>query len=328
MVIAPPSISSAHPGEGHAVQGAELAARVASGPGFWTDRPGELDRQGLLGELLAADVIARALREAPAAHRYDRVLPAKMTVICILVACLFPGAGHDTVLATASGLPGLRLRPGTGTPTGPALSQARRLPGEQAMKRTVELGAAVADADLGITALWKGLEVTALDGTTMELFRNDALACEFGTPGEGARPVLRIAAHMRTASRRWIGAAAGGYHDGENALADQLEGSFRPGMPNLADRGFFSMDRFPRFSAAGADLARRVKNSAKSVPLKTIRALPDGSELVMPHESDGMRTRRRRESGDPHAERLPAPRPGSSPSPSSPKPAAAGRKPA
>ena len=56
-------------------------------------------------------MIARALREAPAGHKYDRVLTAKMTVICVLVACLFPGVGYDTVVATAFGLPGLKLRP-------------------------------------------------------------------------------------------------------------------------------------------------------------------------------------------------------------------------
>ena len=65
------------------------------------------------------------------------------------------------------------------------------------------------------------------------------------------------------------------------------------------------MHRWIRFSAAGADLAWRIKNGAKSVPLKTIRTLPDGSELVMLHESDGMRTRRRKEAGDPRADRLP-----------------------
>ena len=70
-----------------------MAARIASGPGFWTEWLAELDRQGLLEELLAEDVIARALREAPSGHKYDRVLTAKMTVICVLVACLFPGAG-------------------------------------------------------------------------------------------------------------------------------------------------------------------------------------------------------------------------------------------
>ena len=173
------------------------------------------------------------------------------------------------------------------------------------MKRIFELDAAVPDAELGIGLLWKGLEITAIDGTTMELGRNDVLEGEFGTPAERARPVLRVTAHVRTASFRWIGAAIGGYHDGENALADELEGSFGPGMLNLADRGFFSMYRWVRFSGTGADLAWRIKNGAKSVPLTTVKTLPDGSELVMLHESDGMRTRRRRETGDRQAERLP-----------------------
>jgi hypothetical protein len=304
MLVELSSIPPAPPGEEDAVP-AGLAARVASGPGFWTDWLAEPGRQGLLEDLLADGVIARALREAPTGHRYDRVLTAKMTVICVLVACLFPGGGYDAVLAKAFRLPGLRFSPGTGVPAGSALSQARRLLGEQAMRRIFELDAERSDADLGITALWKGLEVTAIDGTTMELARNEALAWEFGTPADGARPLVRMAAHVRTASRRWIGAELGGYHDGENDLADKLEWSFRPGMLNLADRGFFSMDRFLRFSATGAHLAWRVKNGAKCVPFKTVRELPDGSELVMLHESDGMRTRRRRDTGNPHAGRLP-----------------------
>jgi hypothetical protein len=304
MLITPASTVAAPP-RGDNQEAAEMAARVASGPGFWAEWLAQLDRQGLLEDLLADGVIARALREAPSGHRYDRVLTAKMTVICVLVACLFPGAGYDAVLATAFGLPGLRRPPGAEVPSGSAFSQARKLLGEQVMKRIFELDAAVADADLGIGLLWKGLEVTAIDGTTMELGRNGVLEGEFGTPAERARPVLRVTAHVRTATFRWIGAVIGGYHDGENALADQLEGSFRPGMLNLADRGFFSMHRWIRFSGTGADLAWRIKNSAKSVPLKTLRVLPDGSELVMLHESDGMRTRRRRDTQNPQAERLP-----------------------
>jgi hypothetical protein len=297
MLAELPSIPPVPSGQEDAVPD-DLAARVASGPGFWTEWLGELDRRGLLEELLAEDVIARALLEAPTGHRYDRVLTAKMTVVCVLVACLFPGDGYDAVLARAFGLPGLRFKPGAEVPAGSAFSQAR-------MRRVFELDAARGDAELGITVRWEGLEVTAIDGTTMELFRDDALACEFGTPAAGARPLLRIAAHVRTASRRWIGAEIGGYHDGENDLADKLEWSFGPGMLNLADRGFFSMDRFLRFSAAGAHLAWRVKNAAKCVPFKTVRVLPDGSELVMLHESDGMRTRRRRETGNRDAGRLP-----------------------
>jgi hypothetical protein len=167
---------------------------------------------------------AQALREAPTGHRYDRVPTAKMTAVCVLVACLFPGAGYDAVLATAFGLPGLRLKLGTGTPTGSAFSEARKLLGEQAMKKIFELDAAVSDADLGTGLLWRGLEVTAIDGTTMELARNNVLADAFGTPAEGARPMLRITAHARTVTFRWIGAATSGYHDGENALADHGTG--------------------------------------------------------------------------------------------------------
>ncbi|MGI8447717.1 MAG: IS4 family transposase [Streptosporangiaceae bacterium] len=305
MVITPASTSGAPQRENDEAAAAEMAARIASGPGFWTDWLTELDRQGLLESMLAEDVIARALREAPSGHRYDRVLTAKMTVVCVLVACLFPGAGYDTVLATAFGLPGLRSRPGAGVPSGSAFSQARKLLGEQAVKRIFELDAAVPDAGLGIGLLWKGLEVTAIDGTTMELARSGVLEDEFGTPADGARPLLRVTAHVRTATFRWIGAAVGGYRDGENALADQLEDTFRPGMLNLADRGFFSMDRFLRFSAAGAHLAWRIKNGAKSVPLRTLKTLPDGSGLVILRESDGMRTRRRRDTASPRAERLP-----------------------
>src|SRR5271163_1202774 len=303
MVIAPASTPvAAHRDSDGA---AEIAARVASGPGFWTEWLAELGRPGLLEELLAGGVIARALREAPSGHKYDRVLTAKMTVVCVLVACLFPGGGYDAVLATAFGLPGLRSGPGADIPSGSAFSQARKLLGEQVMQRLFELDAAVADADLGIGLLWKGLEVTAIDGTTMELARNGVLDGEFGTPADGARPLLRVTAHVRTATFRWIGAAIGGYHDGENALADQLEGSFRPGLLNLADRGFFSMFRWLRFSGAGADLAWRVKNGAKSVPARTLEVLPDGSELVILLESGGMHARRRKDAPASRPGRLP-----------------------
>jgi hypothetical protein len=283
---------------------APAAARIAAGPGFWTEWLSGLSREGLLEALLADGVIARALREAPTRHRYDSALDAKMTVVCVLVACLFPEKGYDGVLAKAFGLPGLRCRPGK-APAGSALSQARARLGEQAMRKIFELDAERGDAELGIEALWKGLEVTALDGTTMELARDTALACEFGSSSAAGRPLLRIAAHVRTATRRWIAAEPGGYLEGENDLADRLEWSFRPGMLNLADRGFFSMDRFVRFAATGAELAWRVKNSAKSVPCKRLEVLPDGSELVVLRESDGMRARRRRESRNHAAPRLP-----------------------
>ena len=107
----------------------ELAARVAAGPAFWADWVDELDRGGLLEELLGRDAIGRALAEAPGSGRYDSALNAKMTLVCVLAGCLFPGEGYDRVLARAFGIPGLRFWPGP-VPTG-----QRPVPGQGAARR-------------------------------------------------------------------------------------------------------------------------------------------------------------------------------------------------
>ena len=282
-----------------------LLAQAVAGPGLWEDLLGELRRAGLIAELLADGVIARAVAQAEHGHKLDRALTAEVTAMAVIAGALFPDQGYDLILARTFAMPGLPVKPGTVTPSGPALSKARILLGEQVMRRIFEIDAARADAGLGIGAAWHGLEVTAIDGTTIELSGNDELAEAFGVPSGGTKPKLRIAAHARTGSRRWIAAAIGGYLDGENTLADELEQSFTGGILNTADRGFFSMDRWIRFSARGAHLAWRVKNGARSVPFKTLQTLKDGSELVLLRESGSMLGRRRREHGDKTLPRLP-----------------------
>ncbi len=282
----------------------ELLAQAVAGPGFWEDFLGELRREGLISELLADGTIARAVADADHGHRLDRALTAEVTAMCVITGALFPD-GYPVILARVFAMPGLVIKPGTVTPSAPALSKARVLLGEQVMRRLFELDAARTDADLGISAAWHGMEVTAVDGTTIELSPADELADEFGVPEGGTKPKIRVVAHARTATRRWVAAAVGGYLDGENTLADELQASFTAGIINLADRGFFSMDRWIRFSANGAHLAWRVKNGAKSVPFRTIQTLKDGSELVLLRESSGMLGKRRRQAGDKTLTRLP-----------------------
>jgi hypothetical protein len=48
-----------------------------------------------------------------------------------------------------------------------------------------------------------------------------------------------------------------------------------------------------------------MKNGPKSMPFKTLKTLPDGSELVILHESNAMPGKRRRDIADPAAPRLP-----------------------
>ena len=290
MVLSPAPIVPAGQGgdEAGPAEAGGLLAQAVAGPGLWEDLLGELRRAGLIAELLADGVIARAVAQAEHGHKLDRALTAEVTAMAVIVGALFPDQGYDLILARTFAMPGLPVKPGTVTPSGPALSKARVLLGEQVMRRVFEIDAARSDADLGIGAAWHEMEVTAIDGTTIELFNDAELAEAFGVPTGGTKPKLRIAAHVRTASRRWIAAAVGGYLDGENTLADELEQSFTGGILNTADRGFFSMDRWIRFSARGAHLAWRVKNGAKSVPFKTLKTLNDGSELVLLRESDSM----------------------------------------
>jgi hypothetical protein len=91
----------------------------------------------------------------------------------------------------------------------------------------------------------------------------------------------------------------------EQHLVDRLADALQPGTLNLADRNFFSMARWIRFTATGAHLAWRVKNGAKSLPARIIRILPDGSALVRLHESDSMLSYRRTKNGDKSLTRLP-----------------------
>ena len=64
------------------------------------------------------------------------------------------------------------------------------------------------------------------------------------SPLPAAKPLLRLVGLLHSGTRRWKAAVIGRYLDGENALADGLQDAFGPGQLNLADRGFFSMDRW------------------------------------------------------------------------------------
>jgi hypothetical protein len=278
---------------------AGLAVRVAAGPGPWEDEEwlAGLRRESLPESLLAGGTIAAAAA-AGHAHKQERALNAEVTALCLVTGALFPVLGYDSVLTLVFGMPGVPVRPGTPVPTGPAYSKARERSGEAPARAMFEADAARAGIPAAPDGTAFGLEITQIDGTTLELFSDPLLAEEFGVPAPGARPLLRLVGLLHSGTRRWRAAVIGRYLDGENALADGLQDAFGPGQLNLADRGFLSMDRWIRFSGTSAHLLWRVKNGAKCVPFKTLRVLKDSSELVLLRESTSMRARRRKAAGD------------------------------
>ena len=297
MPVAVPSTPGGDPG---------LAARVAAGPGLWEDEDwlADLHRESLIGSLLADGTIAAAAA-AEHAHKQERALNAEVTALCLVTGALFPVLGYDPVLALVFGMAGTPVRPGTPVPAGPAYSKARERHGEAPARAMFRHDAARGGIPAGPDGTAFGLELTQIDGTTLELFNDPLLAEEFGVPSPRAKPLLRLVGLLHSGTRRWKAAVIGRYLDGENALADGLQDAFGPGQLNLADRGFLSMDRWTRFSGTGAHLLWRVKNAAKSVPFRTLHLLKDGSELVLLRESNEMRARRRKTAGDPALLSLP-----------------------
>jgi len=156
MVLSPAPVVPAGQGGGEAgsADAGSLLAQAAAGPGFWEDLLGELRRQDLIAELLADGVIARAVAQAGHGHKLDRVLTAEVTTCASSSARSSRTGGYDMVLARTFAMLGLPVKPGTVTPSGPALSRARVLLGDQVMRRIFEIDAcsgrcSAAGLDLG-----------------------------------------------------------------------------------------------------------------------------------------------------------------------------------
>ena len=221
---------------------AGLAARVAAGPGRWEDEDwlADLRRESLPESLLAGGTIAAAAA-AEHGHKQERALIAEATALCLVTGALFPVLGYDSTLALVFSMPGLPVRPGTPVPTGPAYSKARARSGEAPPRAMFGADAARGDIPAGPDGTAFGLEITQIDGTTLELFNDPLLAEEFGVPSPGAKPLLRLVGLLHSGTRRWRAAVIGRYLDGENALADGLLGprrapAVRPRLPRRSRR--------------------------------------------------------------------------------------------
>jgi hypothetical protein len=229
-------------------------------------------RSRLLSCLVSPAAVEEALAEAGHVDGRRRVLPGEATVHAVLGLCLFSGEGYDSVLGRVMPLLGGAAAVGGVVPSGAALSQARARVGEEPVRCLFEASAAAAPAP-GLGSMAFGLELTAFDGTTLELPAEDELVAQFGRPTGGLRPQARIVTLVTCGNRRVRAAAIGSYDTSEQELTDRLDGYLAPGTLNLADRNFFSMDRWSRFAATGAELAWRVQNGANSLPGRLLERL-------------------------------------------------------
>jgi hypothetical protein len=195
-------------------------------------------------------------------------------------------------------------------PATTALTAARRRLGERPLELLFWRVTGVLLLSRDPWATVGGLLVAAWDGTTLKVPASPQNTAALGRPRhgggrktpaagkdgkdgkappqEGHYPQMRVVALIACGTRALLGAAIGPLADGEQKLAATLTGCLGPGMPLLADRGFWSLALWQACAAARAHLLWRVKSDIR-LPVR--QPLPDGSWLSV---ANGTREAHRR----------------------------------
>jgi hypothetical protein len=136
-----------------------------------------------------------------------------------------------------------------------------------------------------------GLRIVSVDGATTDVPDSKANDEHFGRPSnatrDGAFPQVRWIVAAESGTGSLLGAAIGGYRDGEQKLALELLECFTPGQLVLADRKFLSWSLARDVLATGTHILWR---ASASFTLKPVKVLRDGTclaELRPPRKSDG-----------------------------------------
>jgi hypothetical protein len=238
--------------------------------------PGHL---GELTQLIPFEMVDEALAETRKVQSRTRDLPSRVVVYLLLAGWLFPELGYRQVWnRLVSGLHGINVA----TPTAGALCQARRRVGAAPLRWLFDLLRGPA-AGIAVTGTrWRGLMVTALDGTTMTVADSAANLTVFTKPGNNnggsSYPLLRMLVLVSCGTRTVLDAVFGPVTSGETTYAAHLSGRVRKGTIVLADRNFAAADLITAIATTGAHMLFRVKANRK---LPSLRRYDDGSYLSM-----------------------------------------------
>jgi hypothetical protein len=237
---------------------------------------------GVLASKIPLDEVQRVLSESGKESKRIRQLPAHVMVYYVVALALYMNVSYEEVLrCLVEGLewlgePASRVR-NTGRS---AISQARaRLGAEplEALFRSLARPLGEAESQGVWYRQWR---VVAIDGTTFDVGDTPANESAFGRPGasrgQSAFPQVRCVGLVECGTHAIFDLAAGPYATSEVGLAKHLIGSLKPEMLCLADRNYFSYERWNEAAATGAQLLWRVKSN---LILPCEKRLEDGSYL-------------------------------------------------
>ena len=254
---------------------------------------------GVLTRVFPPELVDGVVAEAGRRERRQRLLPARVVVYYVLALALFADSAYEEVmrqlvegLAWESG-----WRQSWEVPTKVAIYKARERLGREPLELLFRAVAVPLASESTRGAFYRGLRLMSIDGTCLDVADTPSNEEAFGRPGTGrgqgvgAFPQVRMVALAESATHAICDVALGPYSSSEKQLADPLIDGLGKGMLCLADRGFYSFERFQRARRTGAQLLWRVMGH---MLLPREEQLADGSYLTRVYKSQQDRRARRR----------------------------------
>lgn len=249
---------------------------------------------GVLTRTFPPELIDEVVDEAQAREQRKRSLPARLTTYFTLAMWLWREHGYEEVLRQL--IDGLSWSEDMGPDEADvawsgSITKARARLGPEPLRLLFARVAGPVAVPGTPGCFWRGLRLTAIDGTTMDLPDSPANREAFDGPsndaGQGLFPQIRLLVHTECGTKALLNAVFDGYRRAEQTQAFDLLTTFSPGTLVLADRNFLSWKLWRDAAATGADLLWRV---GEKFTLPVITRLPDGSylsQLKPPRKADG-----------------------------------------
>jgi len=282
--------------------GGLLRQVVAAGPLPATPIPAVLAEQ-VLTRIADRDLIEVAIDKAGRRQVRDRALPAWIVVYVVFGLCLFAGEGYASVLRhvwpTLTRIRARQVR----VPHASALPKARRRVGATPFATLFDQVKGPAATPETPGAFRFGLRIVAIDGTILDVpdsVDNDAVFDRYaGSKGPAKVPQVRLTLLIECATHAIIAARFDGTQTSEHVMAEAVITDLQPGMLLLADRNYYSFNRWHDAAVTGTHLLWRIRakpgKGTMHLPIHTL--LPDGSYLSTLREPNLARKARSRRTG-------------------------------
>ena len=244
------------------------------------------------------ELVDGVVAEAGRRERRQRLLPARVVVYYVLALALFADSAYEEVMRQL--VEGLEWESGWQqsweVPTKVAIYKARERLGREPLELLFRAVAVPLASESTRGAFYRGLRLMSIDGTCLDVADTPQNEVAFGRPGTGrgqgvgAFPQLRMVALAESGTHAICDVAMGPYSSSEKELADGLIDGLGDGMLCLADRGFYSFERFQRARGTGAQLLWRVMSH---MLLPREQQLTDGSYVTRIYKNQNDQRARR-----------------------------------